>query len=110
VDVQNGDFLTVSGTDYPIKSVAEWSHGFAGGGFSKMASLACSTKRNPSISDGKRSTPTTNVSGLSCTPLDPVDPELQERIGIETPHTLLQTFVDDGTDYVRLVIEDKVTT
>jgi len=112
VDIKNGDWLTVSSTDYPIRSVAEWdAHGFTGRGFAtRMATLSCSTKRNPDVSGGKRGSPTTNLTNLSCTQLDPVEPDLQERMGLETPHKLLQTFIDDGTDYVHLVIEDVQTT
>ena len=69
--------------------------------FAKLATVTASTKR-ASVSSGKRGTPTTNLSNLSITPLDPADPatrgELQERLGLETPFALLQTFVDGSLD------------
>ena len=67
-------------------------------GFARFATVTASTKRPPAIAGGKRGSPATNVESLSCTPLDPVDPELRERLGLETPHELLQTFVEDGVD------------
>ncbi len=50
------------------------------------------------MSGGKRKAPVTCVDSLSCTPLDPVDPELRGRLGLETAHELLQTFVQGGLD------------
>lgn len=99
----------------------------------RFLTVEASTKRAPAISSGKRGTPTTNVSSLSCTPLDPVDAELRQRLALSTPHELLQTFTGetdiregdiltvDSTDYpiraceewdwrgatfLRLVVED----
>jgi hypothetical protein len=60
-----------------------------------------STKRPPAISSGKRGTPATKISSLKCTPLDPVDPELRQRLAINTPHELLQTFVNGGLDILE---------
>ena len=71
------------------------------GSFAKLATVTASTKRPPTISGGKRGSPVTNVSSLSCWPLDPVDPELRQRLGLDTPHELLQTFVDNGVDIVE---------
>jgi hypothetical protein len=66
--------------------------------FARAANVTASTKRPPSISGGKRGTPATNISSLACTPLDPVDPELRQRLGLDTPHELLQTLVDTALD------------
>lgn len=104
-----------------------------------MATVAASTKRPPAKSSGKRGDPPTNLSALSCTPLDPVDAELRARIGLRGAMELLQTFVEggldiqegdilvvgsteypirsvgewnwpaDGTDYLHLVVEDLKT-
>ena len=68
-------------------------------GFSKLATVTASTKRAAFDSgEGKKTAPAANVASLSCTPLDPVDPELRERLALDTPHELLQTFVDAGID------------
>lgn len=65
---------------------------------SKLATVTATTKRSPAIASGKRGAPAANLTGVSCTPLDPVDPELRERIALETPHELLQTFVVGSLD------------
>lgn len=69
--------------------------------FDLLSSVSASTKR-ASISGGKRGTPSTHLSGLKITPLDPADPatraELQERLGLETPLQWLQTFVSGALD------------
>jgi hypothetical protein len=102
VDIKPGDFLVVSGKDYPIKSVAEWTGtGMNSRGFARRATLSPTTKRT------KKGEPTAHLtSGLSCTPLDPVDPETRRRLALETPVELLQTFLADSTGFVHLVLED----
>jgi len=66
--------------------------------FTRLATVTASTKRSPALADGKRGAPTTNLPSLSCTPLDPVDPELRQRLQLDTPHELLQTFIDGSLD------------
>jgi hypothetical protein len=58
----------------------------------RLMTVTASTKRSPVISGGKRGDPATNIASLKCQPLDPVDAELRERLALETPHALLQTF------------------
>ena len=58
----------------------------------RFLTVTASTKRAPAISSGKRGTPTTNVSSLKCTPLDPVEPEVRQRLALNTPHELMETF------------------
>lgn len=66
--------------------------------FQKLATVTCGTKRSPSISSGKRGVPTTNLSGLKCLPLDPLDPEIRIRVELNTPHEALQTMIEGGPD------------
>jgi len=69
--------------------------------FAKMATVTASTKRVPAIGvDGTRGAAATNVASLTCTPLDPVDPELKETLRLETAHTVLETYVDGSIDIV----------
>ena len=65
-----------------------------------MCTVDASTKRTT------KGEPTLVLTGLKCTPLDPVDPDLRRRLALETPNELLQTFVADGHGFVRLVLED----
>ena len=70
-------------------------------GFDRLVTTACSTKRAV-IASGLRGTPTTNLSGLYCTPLDPLsDGNLLEREGLETPLELLQCFISGTPDIVE---------
>lgn len=66
--------------------------------FRRMATVVALTVRPPALSGGKRGTPTTKLVTVRCTPLDPVDPELRQRMAINTPNELLQTFVQGGLD------------
>lgn len=101
MDIKPGDFFVVSGKDYPIKSAAEWTGtGMNSRGFTRRATISATTKRT------KKGEPTAHLTGLTCTPLDPVDPETRRRLALETPHELLQTFLADGTGFVHLVLED----
>jgi hypothetical protein len=99
----------------------------------RMLTVTASTKRAPALSAGKRGTPVLQVGALTCTPLDPVDPELRQRLALNTPHELLQTFTAEteiqegdllvvgskefpirsvaewewrGTTFARLILED----
>ena len=66
--------------------------------FTRFATVTASTKRPPAISGGKRGAPAQNIASLSCFPLDPVDSEISERFGLDSPMELLQTFVQGGLD------------
>ncbi|GIK42444.1 MAG: hypothetical protein BroJett011_62770 [Chloroflexota bacterium] len=66
--------------------------------FERQATVTASTKRSPNVSGGKRGAPATNIATLACTPLDPVQPEIAFRQGLENPFELLETFVDGGLD------------
>ena len=66
--------------------------------FSRLATVTASTKRPPAVSGGKRGSPVEHIASLKCTPLDPVDAELRERLGLKAPMEALQTFVQGGLD------------
>ncbi len=108
--------------------------------FTRMATVTASTKRLATIASGKRAAAATNITSLSCTPLDPVDEELRVRFSTKASQEVLQCFVQGGLDivpgdtlvvssdeysiravgdwywrpddddYVRLVLEEVVTT
>jgi hypothetical protein len=69
--------------------------------FQKLATVTCGTKRPPSVASGKRGVPVTNLSGLKCLPLDPLDASIRTRLELDTPHELLQTMIEDGPDIVE---------
>jgi hypothetical protein len=67
--------------------------------FTLMATVSASTKRSPDISGGIIGAAETHIASLSCFPLDPVDPEIQQRIpNLAGAQELLQTFVQGGLD------------
>jgi len=67
----------------------------------RFLTVTASTKRSPALAGGKRGAPVTRLVSLRCTPLDPVDPELRQRVALNTPHELLQTFVDGALDILE---------
>lgn len=69
-----------------------------GKSFGALATVACSTKRPPPITGGKRGPATTYLTDLACTPLDPVDAEVRQTFQLDTAHELLQTFVTGDPD------------
>jgi len=105
LDIKEGDYLIVGGSEYPIRSCAEWAW-TGGNGIKSLLRVTASTKRQPAISSGKRGTPVTKLTGVKCTPLDPVDPELRNRLELDTPHELLQTIADGSGVFYRLILED----
>jgi len=69
--------------------------------FEHMAVLTVSTLRSPLVSGGKRAAPVTHLTGVACTPLDPVDADVSLRMGLNSPRELLQTFVNNDVDIVE---------
>lgn len=69
--------------------------------FGRFAVVVASTKRPPVVAGGKRGTPATYLTGLSITPLDPVDPELRQRLALDTPHELRQSFATGSPDILE---------
>lgn len=111
LDIQEGDLLTVDGRDYPIRSVAEWympRQSFRS--IVRIAIVEAETKRSPAVAGGKRGPASTYLTGLYCTPIDPVDPEARRRLAIDTPYELKQTFVQTLGYFYHLVLEDVKTT
>lgn len=103
IDIKSGDILVVGGNEYPIRSAARWS---GTRNAIRQAQISCATKRSPGVVGGKRGEPETYLVGLKCTPLDPVDPETRQRMALDTPHEVLQTFVQGTYGFVHLTIED----
>lgn len=66
--------------------------------FSLFATVTASTKRSPAAAGGKRGVPVENIASLSCTPLDPLTPEIAHTIGASLPYEGLQTFTEAGLD------------
>lgn len=69
--------------------------------FRKLATVTASTRRNPGVSSGKRGEKTTYLTSLLCTPLDPVQPEIAYRAGLESPFEALETYVDKDLDILK---------
>ncbi len=106
IDVKEGDILTVGSRDYTVKAVEVWQKSnFNTSVFSVMASLSASTKRAV-LAGGKRGTPSTYLTGLKCTPLDPVTQDVVERLALESPIRMLETFMADSTGFVHVIVED----
>jgi hypothetical protein len=108
LDIRPGDLLTVEGTDYPIKSAADYSGRGVTPTLRRQATLPAYTKRTATTSGGKRGNPEIHIAGLRATPLDPVDAELKQRLGLETPHQVRQTFLalEGDCAFYHLVVED----
>jgi hypothetical protein len=106
LDITNGDILVVGSNEYPIRAVAYWAGKITASGFSRLATVTASTKRSPAVSGGKVGAPVTKESSITCTPLDPVDPEVRQRLGLQTPHEVLQTYVVDTGGFYHLVLEE----
>lgn len=106
LDIREGDILVVGAAEYPIRSCAGWAWGAKGRAMRRLCTVTASTKRSPAPVSGKRGTPTTNLTGIRCTPVDPVDPEVAQRLGLNTPHELLQVTADGGEYFYVLVLEE----
>ena len=111
LDIEPGDFLFVDGKQYPIKACEKWAMTQPGAsaltfGFQMLAVKTASTLRNPPMSSGKRGDPVVNLANVPCTPLDPVQPDVAMRMGLNTPFDVLQTCVADSSGFIILTLED----
>lgn len=106
MDIRNGDILVVGTAEYPIRAVSWWEGEITLRGFARLASKDAYTKRSPAISGGKVGAAVTQEAAIKCMPLDPLDPEIRERMGLQTPHELLQTYVPDAGGFFYLVLEE----
>lgn len=106
LDIKEGDILVVDGAEYPIRSCGEWDWPYARLGAQRLMTKAATTKRTPAVAGGKRGTPATKLTDIRCMPLDPVSPDLRQRLALDTPHELLQTVVNGGDVFYSLVVED----
>lgn len=78
--------------------------------FRRMAVETAATKRAPAPSSGLVGAAAVYLTGLRCTPLDPVNAEIAQRLGLDTPHEVLQTFAEGQHDIREgdiLVCNDK---
>lgn len=108
LDIKEGDYLVVGGKDYPIRFCEEWAW-YGANGIKRMLRVTASTKRQPAITGGKRGEAVTKLTGIKCTPLDSVnhvDPNIQNRLELNTPTEILQTFADGNGVFYRLLLED----
>lgn len=106
IDITPGDSLVVGSATYPIKSVADWSGFGSTRSLARLSTVDAATLRPPALVAGKRGDPAAHLYGLKCTPLDPVDAEVRQRLALETAHELLQTFVASEDGYLHLILED----
>ena len=106
IDIREGDYLVVGLDEYPVKAVEIWNRlDFNTFSFSVMANITASTKRS-AFSDGKSGAPVAYLTSLAITPLDPVTQDIVERLALESPVRLLETFIADSAGFVHVIIED----
>lgn len=110
LDIREGDYLVVGSKSYPIASCAEWRwDNDAFDDSLPFALVEASTKRQAPMdkTTGKRGAATTKLTGLWCTPLDPLTPDLQTRERLSSgAKESLQTIVDGGDVFYALTLED----
>lgn len=68
--------------------------------FQRMANKTAIVKRT-AYSGGTETGLATVYASVPCLPLDPVDPETRERMGLNTPNDVLKTTVDGAAFVVK---------
>jgi hypothetical protein len=66
--------------------------------FARQAKIRIVVLRPPAIGSGRRGTSSVHLSNIPAIPLSPVDAQTRERLVLETPFELLQTFVQGSPD------------
>lgn len=67
----------------------------------RFATATATTKRSPAVSGGKRGPAVAHLASFSCDPLLPADPQLTQRLGLESATRLFETFVYADLDIVQ---------
>jgi hypothetical protein len=67
--------------------------------FRRLAVIDCQVKRIPPIdANGKREWAGIHLTGLKCTPLDPITEEIRMEVELSKPYQALQTFLAGEID------------
>lgn len=99
LEIRNGDVLVVAGRRYPIARSAGYVNARVTPAFRRNLINTCTVVRSIK---GVEST----VFSGKCTVLDPVDPDTRKRMLLETPHSVLQTFLSGTAEFEHLFVED----
>jgi hypothetical protein len=66
--------------------------------FSRQLNVEASTRRPPAMVGGKRGDAVEHLPLVHVAPLTPVSIETAQRVGLDSPYNLLQTFTDGDVD------------
>jgi len=105
LDVAEGDVLVLCGAEYPIRSCEAWPW-LTLSRIMIFGTERADIKRSPSMAGGKRGVPALHLTGVRSTPLLPATAEILQRQDLQTPHTLMQVYLDGGDTVYALVVED----
>lgn len=110
LDIREGDYLVVGEKSYPIRDCGEWAWDY-GRGMRRLCKVEASTKRRDRLAGGKAGDWETIETELLVTPLDPaggssVSSRIALREALNTPHELLETYVNGGDVFYHLILED----
>jgi hypothetical protein len=107
LDIREGDILVVDAKNYQIRFCGDWKYGPGStASMRRMCSITASTLRPPATSGSVRGNPSTNLTGVKCTPLDPAsDNDLAIRNLTGAPYELLRTIVNGGDTFYELYVE-----
>jgi len=103
--VETGHVLVVGTKEYPIIHAEKWTLGQRiSGTFARRATLIVSLKKE-TFAGGKGSE-STYATDIQAMPLDPDDAQIKQTLGLDTPHQLKETYIQDEDEYARLIVED----
>lgn len=114
LDIKQGDYLVVGSRGYPIRDCNVWDWPYRRTGIKRIVRVTAETRRRKPMTVQQKWTGMDQIlTDVRCTPLDPISESIAQsirmRLGLDTPHVLLQTYVDGGDTFYRLVLEDMPT-
>lgn len=108
LDIREGDLLVMNGREFPILFCGVWKTRIGSTpSMKRMCSETASTKRPPAVVGAVRGLPVTNLTGIKCTPLDPVGQrDLAVRNLPIAPTDARKTIIDGGDTFYEVYVEN----
>lgn len=105
IDLRDGDKLVVDDFgEYSVQALGMWSDMRMDASGAVMCTTTAEIWRRPMVNN-KRGDWMRVSKNISCTPVDPVSPEMAQRLQLGTPYKNFQVVLMDGDSVVEVILQ-----